>query len=79
MPPRLLRSQDTVRKFTLSTGMADGKMVYLDEKGAANPMLRAKVGDTIKINIHSGEGAEHDIVFPDLGASRVTSAPTAAR
>ena len=60
--------QDAVRQFTLSTGMADGKMVFLDEKGAPNPTLQAKVGDTVQISIRSGEGAEHDIVFPDLKA-----------
>lgn len=56
-----------VRAYTLSTGMADGKMVFLDAKGGAiNPTLRANVGDTIEITISSGEGAQHDIVFPDL-------------
>src|SRR5690606_29603545 len=32
-----------------------------------NPRLEARVGDTIEITIASGEGAQHDIVFPDLG------------
>lgn len=56
-----------VRKFVLKTGMAGGKMVYLDEKGNVNPVLRGNVGDTIEITISSGEGAEHDIVFEGLG------------
>jgi nitrite reductase (NO-forming) len=59
-------TQGVVHKIVLKTGMAGGKMVYLDEKGAPNPVLRGNVGDTIDITISSGEGAEHDIVFPDL-------------
>lgn len=55
-----------VHKITLKTGMAGGKMVYLDDKGNANPVLKGKVGDTLEITISSGEGAEHDIVFPEL-------------
>ncbi|WBY02511.1 copper-containing nitrite reductase [Ramlibacter tataouinensis] len=58
-----------VHKITLKTGMAGGKMVYLDEKGNANPVLKGKVGDTLEITIASGEGAEHDIVFPELNVN----------
>jgi nitrite reductase (NO-forming) len=57
-----------VQKIVLKTGMAGGKMVYLDEKGTVNPVLRGKVGETLEITITSGEGAEHDIVFPELNA-----------
>jgi nitrite reductase (NO-forming) len=56
-----------VQKIVLKTGMANGKMVYLDEKGTVNPVLRGKLGDTLEITVASGEGAEHDIVFPELG------------
>lgn len=59
-------TKQAVRKITLKTGLAGGKMVYLDEKGTVNPVLRANVGDTVEITIASGEGAEHDIVIPDL-------------
>jgi nitrite reductase (NO-forming) len=55
-----------VRQFKLSTGVVDGKMVFLDAQGKANPALTANVGDTVEIVIGSGEGAEHDIVIPDL-------------
>ena len=58
-----------VSRITLSTGIVDGKMVFLDEKGQANPKLKAKVGDTIEITISSGEGAQHDIVIPDLNVA----------
>lgn len=53
-------------RITLSTGIKDGKMVFLDEKGQANPRLKARVGDTVEITISSGEGAQHDIVIPEL-------------
>src|SRR5688572_9933070 len=58
-----------VKRIKLSTGIVDGKMVFLDEKGQANPVLKANVGDTIEITISSGEGAQHDIVFPDLNVA----------
>ena len=57
------------QKIALSTGIKDGKMVFLDDKGQPNPTLKAKVGDTIEIRISSGEGAQHDIVFPDLNVA----------
>ena len=55
-----------VRQYTLKTGMANGKMVYIDDKGAVNPVLRGNVGDTIEITLSSGEGAQHDLVIPEL-------------
>jgi nitrite reductase (NO-forming) len=55
-----------LQKITLSTGIKDGKMVFLDAKGQPNPTLKAKIGDTIEITISSGEGAQHDIVIPEL-------------
>ena len=58
--------KEVVRAYTMSTGMADGKMVFLDAQGKPNPVLRAAVGETVEITIGSGEGAEHDIEFPEL-------------
>jgi len=55
-----------VKSIALSTGMKDGKMVFLDEKGQANPVLRANVGDTVEITLKSGEGAQHDLVIDEL-------------
>ena len=62
-------SPSGVQKIILSTGIKDGKMVFLDEKGQANPTLKARVGDTLEIRISSGEGAQHDIVFPELNVA----------
>jgi len=59
--------KEVVRQAKLSTGLVDGKMVYLDAQGKANPTLRVDVGDTVELTVQSGEGAEHDIVIPELG------------
>ncbi len=64
-----VKQQSATQKITLVTGMKDGKMVFLDEKGQANPTLRANAGDTLEIRISSGEGAQHDIVFPALNVA----------
>jgi nitrite reductase (NO-forming) len=58
----------TVR-YTLRTGIAEGRMVFIgfggDIDGVVNPTLTAQEGDTVQITLINGEGAEHDIVFPD--------------
>lgn len=64
--PQAAVQQAGVRHITLTTGLQDGKMVFLGTNGEANPTLKASAGDTIEITISSGEGAQHDIVFPDL-------------
>ena len=33
-----------------------------------NPTLSANVGDTVRINLTSADGIEHDIAFPDFNA-----------
>src|SRR5688572_23168568 len=52
------------RAIRLTTGVVDGRMVFLDEKGRPNPKLQASVGDTLEITLSSGEGAQHDLVIP---------------
>ena len=64
--PAAAKNAATVHRIVLKTGIAEGKMVFLDAQGKANPTLRAKVGDTVEIEISSGEGAQHDIVIPEL-------------
>jgi nitrite reductase (NO-forming) len=58
----------TVR-YTLRSGIAEGRMVFIgfggDIDGVVNPTLTAQEGDTVQITLINGEGAEHDIVFPD--------------
>jgi nitrite reductase (NO-forming) len=56
-------------RYTLRSGIADGRMVYLGVGGTidgqVNPVLSAAEGQTVQIILINGEGAEHDIVFPD--------------
>ena len=58
-------------KYTLLTGIAEGRMVYIGLGGTidgiVNPDLLAGEGDIVQLTLVNGEGAEHDIVFPDQG------------
>ncbi|MBN2116800.1 MAG: nitrite reductase, copper-containing [Anaerolineales bacterium] len=67
-----IASTGKVVEYELTTGMADGKMVFIGVgggiDGVPNPTLSANVGDTLKITLSSGEGVEHDIAFPDFNA-----------
>jgi nitrite reductase (NO-forming) len=58
--------------FTLRSGIAQGRMVYLgvggDIDGKVNPMLVVHEGETVQINLINGEGAEHDIVIDQYAA-----------
>jgi nitrite reductase (NO-forming) len=57
--------------YSLSTGLQDGKMVFIgqggDMDGKANPDLTANVGDTVEITLTSGEGAEHNFAIQEFG------------
>jgi nitrite reductase (NO-forming) len=67
-------------RFTLRTGIANGLMVFIGVGGAidgqVNPPITAAVGQGLQITLINGEGAEHDIAFPDQGvkSQRVTGA-----
>ena len=56
-------------KYTLRSGIAEGRMVYIGVGGAidgkVNPVLTASEGQVVQVTLINGEGAEHDIVFPD--------------
>jgi nitrite reductase (NO-forming) len=58
--------------FTLRTGVAEGRMVFLgaggDINGQVNPTIKVHEGETAQINLVNGEGAEHDIVIDQYGA-----------
>ena len=62
----------TDAKYTLRTGIAEGKMVFLGVGGSvdgkANPVLTAAEGQIVQLTLINGEGTEHDIVFPDQDA-----------
>jgi len=57
--------------YTLRSGIAEGRMVFIGVGGAidakVNPTLGAAEGQTVQVTLINGEGAEHDITFPDQG------------
>ena len=59
-------------RYTLRTGIAEGRMVFLgvggEIDGKVNPVLTAAEGQVVQLTLINGEGAEHDIVFPDQEA-----------
>ena len=65
-------------RYTLRSGIADGRMVYIGVGGAidgkVNPVLTAAEGQVVQLTLINGEGAEHDISFPDQNTTspRVT-------
>ncbi|AQR71264.1 nitrite reductase, copper-containing [Janthinobacterium sp. LM6] len=59
----------TLKRYELQTNIVDGKMVFIDAKGQVNPVLAAKVGDTVELVLKSGEGAEHDLLIPELNVA----------
>jgi nitrite reductase (NO-forming) len=65
-------------KYTLRSGIAEGRMVYMGVggtiEGKVNPVLTAAEGQVVQVTLINGEGAEHDIVFPgqDAKSPRVT-------
>jgi len=58
--------------FTLRTGIATGRMVYIgvggDIDGQVNPTLMVHEGELVQINLINGEGAEHDVVIDQYAA-----------
>ncbi|WP_157188177.1 copper-containing nitrite reductase [Nitratireductor pacificus] len=58
--------------FTLKTGIAEGRMVYIgvggDINGQVNPTLMVHEGELVQINLINGEGAEHDVVIDQYAA-----------
>jgi len=58
--------------FTLRTGIAEGRMVYIGVGGGidkqVNPSLTVHEGELVQINLINGEGAEHDIFVDQYNA-----------
>jgi nitrite reductase (NO-forming) len=59
--------------FTLRSGIAQGKMVFIGSGGAidgqVNPTLVVHEGDMVQVTLINGEGAEHDVTVPDFHAA----------
>jgi len=76
--PTAISDMSDVR-YTLRTGIADGRMVFIGVGGAidgkVNPVLTAAQGQVVQVTLINGEGAVHDIVFPDQAthSPRVTA------
>lgn len=60
------------RIFTLRSGIAEGRMVFLgvggDISGKVDPQLVVHEGELVQINLINGEGAEHDVVVDQYGS-----------
>jgi nitrite reductase (NO-forming) len=58
--------------FTLRSGIAEGRMVFIgvggDINGKVNPQLMVHESELVQINLINGEGAEHDVVIDQYGA-----------
>lgn len=58
--------------FTLRTGIAAGRMVYIGVGGAidgqVNPTLTVHEGELVQVNLINGEGAEHDVFIDQYNA-----------
>lgn len=58
-------------EFTLVSGLSDGKMVFIGKggeiDGKSNPELKVEVGDTVKVTLISGEGAQHNFYIDEFG------------
>jgi nitrite reductase (NO-forming) len=59
--------------FILQTGIAEGQLAFIGKGGTidgkSNPNLEVKLGDVVQVILINGEGAEHDITFPDFNAT----------
>ncbi|MGE5443382.1 MAG: hypothetical protein ACM3SR_02130, partial [Ignavibacteriales bacterium] len=59
--------------FILQTGIAEGRLAFIGKGGTidgkSNPDLEVKSGDVVQVILINGEGAEHDITFPDFNAT----------
>ena len=71
-PPATAHTYVSDAKYTLRSGIAGGKMVFIGVGGTidgkANPILTAVEGQVVQLTLINGEGAEHNIVFPDQDA-----------
>jgi nitrite reductase (NO-forming) len=72
MPVKNVQPTGNTVEYSLESALQDGKMVFLgkggDIDGKANPDLKANAGDTVKVTLTSGDGAQHNIFFDAFNA-----------
>jgi len=58
--------------FRLRTEIAEGRLAFVgvggDIDGVVNPTLRAGLDQVVQVTLVNGDGAQHDVAFPDFGA-----------
>lgn len=63
-------TQEVGASYTLTTGLAEGKMAFIgtggDIDGMVNPTLRAEPGDVVEIILINGDSIQHNVVIEDL-------------
>jgi nitrite reductase (NO-forming) len=67
-PPGAISDMPDVN-YILRTGIAEGRMVFIGVggkiDGQADQVLTAAEVQTVQVTLINGEGAQHDVVFPD--------------
>lgn len=58
--------------FTLETAIADGRLAFVGVGGAidgvVNPTLEVALGQVVQVTLINGDGALHDVAFPEFNA-----------
>jgi nitrite reductase (NO-forming) len=72
-PPGAITDMPDVN-YTLRTGIAEGRMVFLGVGGAidgqVDPILTAAERQTVQVTLINSEGADHDVCFPISARNR---------
>lgn len=76
-------AQSGTKAFTLETTFDDEGLAFMGSGGAIdgqrNPTLQVDPGDSVEVTLVNGDGAEHDISFPDFNQTAPRSAQRQAR
>ncbi len=58
--------------FTLETAIADGRLAFVGVggtiEGVVNPTLQVALGQVVQVTLINGDGALHDVAFPEFSA-----------
>ena len=84
LPPSQPGVGEPTVRFTLTTGPAEGKLVFFgvggDIDGKINPDLHVQPGDVVEITLLNGDGVQHDLVLADfkVASGRINEKSTKA-